>query len=172
MDPQDILEFRRDKDEFLRLHPQSPLPHELRHDFKGLDYYPPNPDMVFVANVEPGDNSPVRIATSDGQERTYYRGGVVHLTIDGEPVQLTLLTVPGHEGYFLPFRDATSGKETYGAGRYLDLPPAHKGQVMIDFNFAYNPYCAYSDAYSCALPPVENWLSVPIEAGEKTFGDH
>ena len=71
----------------------------------------------------------------------------------------------GH-GYFLPFRDATSGKETYGAGRYLDVPRGENGQVVVDFNYAYSPYCAYGDAYSCALPPRENWLTVPIEAGE------
>ena len=92
-----------------------------------------------------------------------------------EPVSrltLALYATPGHEGYFLPFRDATSGRETYGAGRYLDLAPPHDGKVTVDFNLAYNPYCAYSDSFSCALPPVENWLQVPIRAGEMAFDGH
>ncbi len=165
----ELQHFRAEKDDFLRKHPQSPLPHEVRHDFEGLSYFDVNKELILELDVTPGDNSAVTIATSDGQQRTYYRGGIVHLDIDGETVQLTLLTVPDHDGYFLPFRDATSGKATYGAGRYLDLPPAHNGKVVVDFNYAYNPYCAYSDHYSCALPPVENWLQIPIEAGEKNF---
>ena len=71
---------------------------------------------------------------------------------------------------FVPFRDATSGKETYGAGRYLEVEsPGPDGRVRVDFNAAYNPYCAYNPDWSCPIPPGENWLSVPIRAGEKTF---
>ena len=77
------------------------------------------------------------------------------------------LLATGHNGYFLPFRDATSGNETYGACRYLDLEPAPDGSVTVDFNYAYAPFCAYNDAYSCALPPQENWLEVPVRAGER-----
>jgi len=73
----------------------------------------------------------------------------------------------GHPRLFLPFRDATSGVETYGAGRYLDVDPEPAGTVVVDFNMAYNPFCAYDDASSCALPPYENWLPVPIRAGER-----
>jgi len=167
----ELQQFRAQKDEFLRRHPQSPLPHEVRHDFTGLPYFDANDDLVLELDVKPGDNSPVTIATSDGQERTYQRAGTITLEIDDTEAQLTLLSTPGHDGYFLPFRDSTSGKETYGAGRYLDLPPAHHDKIVVDFNYAYSPYCAYSDHYSCALPPVENWLQIPIEAGEKTF-DH
>ncbi|MBT8206662.1 MAG: DUF1684 domain-containing protein, partial [Acidimicrobiia bacterium] len=72
----------------------------------------------------------------------------------------------GAHGYFVPFRDATSGKESYGAGRYLDVHPNEDGTVTLDFNYAYNPYCAYDEAFSCPLPPIENWLEVPIAAGE------
>ena len=69
---------------------------------------------------------------------------------------------------FIPFRDTTSGSETYGAGRYLDLEPEDDGTYVLDFNIAYNPWCAYAPQYSCPLPPRENWLTFPIEAGEKT----
>jgi uncharacterized protein (DUF1684 family) len=94
---------------------------------------------------------------------------MVSFEVRGEAVSLALYD-SGHPGYFLPFRDATSGKASYGAGRYLDIEPNSDGTVTIDFNLAYNPFCAYNDAYSCPLPPTENWLQVPIEAGEKDFG--
>jgi uncharacterized protein (DUF1684 family) len=164
--------FRSRKDDFYRRHPQSPLPPHVRANFEGLVYVDPNPDLVFDVEVTPADGEPVPIATSDGQERIYQRAGTVTIDVDGERVTLTLLAIPGHDGYFLPFRDATSGQESYGGGRYLDLESDAGGRVTIDFNYAYNPYCAYSDNYSCALPPVENWLQVPIRAGEMAFSDH
>jgi uncharacterized protein (DUF1684 family) len=164
--------FRAQKDDFYRRHPQSPLPPHVREHFEGLVYFDPNPELVFDVEVTPADGAPVSIATSDGQQRTYHRAGTVTIEVDGEKATLTLLVIPSHEGYFLPFRDATSGHESYGAGRYLDLEADQNGRVTIDFNYAYNPYCAYSDDYSCALPPIENWLQVPIRAGEKAFGDH
>jgi MFS transporter, DHA3 family, macrolide efflux protein len=167
MDP--IAEFRQRKDEFFATSHHSPLPHDLRHGFGGLRYYPPDPDLAFEVPVEPGDGSAITVATSDGAEREYRRAGTITVPIDGEEVTLTLYETPGDEGYFLPFRDATSGKETYGAGRYLDLAPPHDGTIRVDFNLAYNPFCAYSESYSCALPPVENWLQVPIRAGELVF---
>ena len=88
--------------------------------------------------------------------------------VEAQEVSLVLYDT-GHPGYFVPYRDATSGDETYGAGRYLDIDPNPDGTVTIDFNLAYNPLCAYSDAFSCPLPPVENWLAVPIRAGERDF---
>ena len=90
------------------------------------------------------------------------------LEIAGRRQALSLFDT-GHPGLFLPFRDTTSGRETYGGGRYLDLDPNEDGTVTIDFNLAYSPFCAYNDGYSCALPPAENWMQVPIEAGEKTW---
>jgi uncharacterized protein (DUF1684 family) len=168
MDTRPLLEFREAKDHFYGNALESPLSHETRHDFGGLDYYDPNPDLVFRLPVEPGDDSEVRVGTSDGAERTYRRVGTVHFVVNGEATRLTLYST-GHPGYFLPFRDSTSGRGTYGAGRYLDIEPNEDGTVTVDFNYAYNPTCAYDDAYSCPLPPVENWLPVPIEAGEKDF---
>lgn len=168
MDTRALLEFREAKDQFFGTAHESPLPHGARHEFDGLDYYEPNPDLVFELTVEAGDDTEVRVGTSDGEERTYRRAGTVHFEVNGEPAQLTLYST-GHSGYFLPFRDSTSGKGTYGAGRYLDLEPNDDGTVTVDFNYAYNPTCAYDEAYSCPLPPAENWLRVPIEAGEKDF---
>jgi uncharacterized protein (DUF1684 family) len=168
MDTRALLEFREAKDHFFGNALESPLSHEARHDFDGLDYYDPDPDLVFRLPVEPGDDSEVRVGTSDGAERTYRRAGTVQFVVNGEATRLTLYST-GHPGYFLPFRDSTSGRGTYGAGRYLDIEPNEDGTVTLDFNYAYNPTCAYDEAYSCPLPPVENWLRVPIEAGEKDF---
>lgn len=165
----DIIQFRADKDEFFGAGHHSPIPPADRADWQGLSYFEPDPSLEFTLPITPGDGLTVTVQTSDGQERVYRRIGSVTFDVDGEPATLTLLHADGQHGLFLPFRDATSGKETYGAGRYLDLELNEDGTVSLDFNYAYNPYCAYSDAYSCPLPPVENWLTVPIKAGEKSF---
>ncbi len=90
--------------------------------------------------------------------------------VGGEPTQVTLFASEGSRELFLPFRDATSGTQTYGAGRYLEVEPASlDGTVEVDFNYAYNPYCAYNPQWSCPIPPGENWLAVPIGAGEQSF---
>jgi hypothetical protein len=94
----------------------------------------------------------------------------VRFEVGGEPARVTLFASPDTHELFLPFRDATSGKETYGAGRYLEVePPNADGRVVVDFNDAYNPYCAYNASWSCPIPPGENWLAVPIRAGERSF---
>jgi uncharacterized protein (DUF1684 family) len=167
----ELESVRHDKDDFFRHDHRSPLTSAQQRKFKGLAYYPENPALVVKAaidrNVEPGV---VRMETTKGQEQVYSRYGVVHFQVDGEAAQVTLYASEGSHELFVPFRDATSGKETYGAGRYLDLP-RHGDEIVIDFNYAYNPYCAYNPDWSCPLPPAENWLKVPIRAGEKTFPD-
>jgi len=168
MDIGALLEQRRAKDELFASSDHSPLDQHAQHRFEGLAYYEPNPELIFSLEVQPGDRSAVRIQTSDGQERIYRRAGTVNFEVGGEPARLTLYDT-GHPGYFLPFRDKTSGEATYGAGRYLDLDSPEGGEVTIDFNLAYNPLCAYNAAYSCPLPPNENWLRVPIEAGELDY---
>jgi uncharacterized protein (DUF1684 family) len=168
MDTTELSAYRANKDEYLRTDHHSPIPREYREGFGGLPYFDWDPDLVFTVPVGPGDGSPTTIATSDGTERVYHHAGVVRLPIGDREVSLTLYNT-GHPGFFLPFRDTTSGDETYGSGRYLDIEPNEDGTVTIDFNLAYSPFCAYNDRYSCALPPVGNWLTVPIEAGEKTW---
>lgn len=164
----DYAASRSHKDEFFKQSHQSPLSHDAQHRFEGLDYFEPDDALVFVVTPQPGSGEELTIDTSDGQQRIHKHAAVVSLDIGGTEVQLALYD-SGHPGYFVPFRDKTSGKGTYGAGRYLDVEPNDDGTVTIDFNLAYNPFCAYNDAYSCPLPPVENWLQVPIEAGEKDF---
>jgi uncharacterized protein (DUF1684 family) len=168
MDTKAIIDFRQQKDDFFRESPDSPLDHQDRKKFSGLSYYDPSPAYVFTVPVEPGDREEIVVKTSDERERRYRRAGQVSFDVDGRLVNLTLYDT-GHPGYFIPFRDATSGDQTYGAGRYLELEANDDGTVTVDFNMAYNPYCTYSDGYSCPIPPVENWLDIPIEAGERSF---
>ena len=163
-----LLEFRADKDEFFRHNHHSPLEHADRHGFAGLNYFDPDPNLVFTVRLDPGDGSEIHIPTSDQQEKVYRRAGRARFEVDGKSIDVTLFDT-GHPGLFLPFRDATSGDTTYGAGRYLDLEPNDDGTVTIDFNYAYNPSCVYSEGFSCPIPPIENWLEVPIEAGEKNY---
>ena len=115
-------------------------------------------------------DEPIVMQTTTGGEQVYRRAGIVRFQVGGGPARVTLFASPDMHAYFLPFRDRTSGAETYGAGRYLEVePPGQDGTVAVDFNRAYNPYCAYSPEWSCPLPPGENWLAVPIRAGERTF---
>lgn len=166
----DLERFRREKDEFFAHHPQSPLDPVQRAAFTGLRYFPENPDLVFDLGLDSDvDHSELPMSTSTGGSQVYRRAGVVRFPVEGQEATLMLYESEGHAGLFVPFRDTTSGKESYGAGRYVDLPPADRGGVELDLNYAYNPYCAYNDQWSCPLPPVENWLSVPIRAGEMSF---
>ena len=168
----ELQSFRASKDKFYRQDDRAPLTLEQQRDFKGLSYFPENDALVIKAridrNVQPGI---VRMETTKGEHQEYRRFGVVHFEVDGRPAQVTLYASDHSHNLFLPFRDATSGKETYGAGRYLDLH-THGEEVLIDFNYAYNPNCAYNPDWSCPLPPAENWLEVPIRAGEMTYPDH
>ena len=169
----ELEEFRADKDAFFREDARSPLTHKQRAAFEGLAYCPKNGALVVhEALVTDGVDLEEEIVmqTTTGGTQIYRRAGVVRFDVDGVPAQLTLFTSADTHELFLQFRDATSGKETYGAGRYLEVEPSGLDQrVVVDLNYAYNPYCAYNPDWSCPIPPGENWLAVPIRAGEKTF---
>lgn len=167
---------RRQKDEFFADNPRSPVPADRRASFTGLSYFPVDPDYRFEVPLDEHDE-PERITTEttrDG-EQVYDDVGVFRVRIDDEPVSLHAFRPPDEPNrLWVPFRDATSGEETYPAGRYLDLEdPDHRtddGDWVLDFNEAYNPFCAYADAYDCPLVPIDNWLDVPVRAGEKDPG--
>jgi len=161
--------MRKEKDEWFRRSPHSPLEH--RGSFSGLSYYPVEPALRFRATlVRHAEPKAIVMQTSDGDAREYRNVGHFEVAIDGQPVTVQAYQTPGAHELFVPFRDKTSGKETYGAGRYLDLHPVAAGDVFdLDFNLAYNPMCAYNEAFSCPFPPPENWLQVPIRAGERTY---
>jgi uncharacterized protein (DUF1684 family) len=168
----ELEHFRTQKDAFFKTHPQSPLTAEQQANFTGLRYFPENPELRLVLPIEPfAEPDTVVMQTSTGDARAYIRYGRLRFTVDGQDVALTLYSDVDSGAFFLPFVDSLRGRETYGAGRYLDPEPLADGQFLIDFNLAYNPYCAYNDDWSCPLTPVENWLLVPIRAGEKLFDD-
>ncbi len=166
--------FRQQIDQYFATSGDSPLEPAQQRDFAGLNYYPESSDFVFEVELEPPtDTTPYIAPTSTGDEVRFERIGRFSFEVGGEIVTLVVLG-SGAGDMFIPFRDATSGKTTYGAGRYLDdhrYGVTHLGdkRYRLDFNFAYNPTCAYSPYYSCPLPPRENWLSVALEAGEMAY---
>jgi hypothetical protein len=169
----ELLSERSSKDHAFRHEADSPIPPPLRGKFTGLAYYPPDPALRFELALRREPEAPVfSMATSTGVPRSYRKWGSFEFPVAGAPARLAAYRqehAHGEEFLFVPFRDATSGKETYGAGRYIDLPFRLEGPHVLDLNRAYNPYCAYNPRYSCPLPPVENWLKVPIRAGEREF---
>lgn len=162
--------YRAEKDSGFRQR-GSPLVERVRSRFKGLEYYPAMVELSVIARLEKFPNpEPVNLMTTTGEPRPMLRYGQFHFTVDGKECVLTAYQSVEHpEHLFLPFRDATNGTETYGAGRYIDLAAQPESSVhyLIDFNLAYNPYCAYNPAYSCPVVPRENFLTVPIRAGER-----
>jgi hypothetical protein len=166
--------FRAEKDAFFRTNSGSPIPEEEREAFTGLPYYPVNVDLVFEGlTLQPytGDEpTSFQIPTSDNKLRPARRAGSLSFGIDGQSMRLTAYELErAHSDgrVFVPFLDATSGTETYGAGRYLDLEPDEDGTYAIDFNLAYHPTCVYQPIFSCPLTPAENRLPIRIEAGER-----
>lgn len=165
----ELEHFRAEKDRVFKRDPHSPLTAQQRTAFSGLHYFDENPALVVNATIDRDvDHGEVVMSTSAGEEQRYRRYGVVRFAVEGEATQVALYASDDSDELFIPFRDATSGKESYGAGRYLEVH-SHGDEVTIDFNYAYNPNCAYDPSWSCPLPPLENWLKVPIRAGEKAF---
>ena len=164
----ELESFRAEKDDFFASHPQSPLMPEQKRRFHGLNYFSENPVLrLEVAVEEFRQKEAVQMQTTMGGVQTYTRFGKFKFTVDGQEAELTLYAGP--HGYFLPFVDSLSGTETYGAGRYLEPEPVGDGKFLVDFNLAYNPYCAYNERWACPITPRENRLKVPIRAGEKLF---
>lgn len=163
--------FRHNKDLFFKNEPHSPLREDQKEQFEHLDYFPENEKLVFKVRLDRDtvDHRPMTLETTTGTQQQLIPAGLVQVEIEGKPVSLTLFREEGRGRYFLPFQDATSGHETYKIGRYLDPQETPDGLVMVDFNYAYNPYCAYNDDWTCPIPPVENVLDIPVRAGEKVF---
>lgn len=160
--------FRHMKDEFFRTDHHSPLTADQKRTFSGLNYFPENPDLDLLLDVERfEEEEQVQIQTTTGEVQTYTRFGKINFQIDGAEVDLTIFA--NEHGYFLPFADSLAGVETYGAGRYIEPERNADGSFQVDFNLAYNPYCAYNELYSCPITPAENRIKVPIRAGEKVF---
>jgi uncharacterized protein len=164
----ELEEFRAAKDEFFLHDRHSPLTSEQKKEFKGLSYFPEAPELRFEIDVERvQEPEEITIQTSTGATQTYQRYGILRFPVDGQEQKLTLFS--SEDDFFLPFVDSLAGKETYPAGRYLEPEVLPDGKFLIDFNLAYNPYCAYNENWSCPLTPFENRLKAPIRAGEKMY---
>jgi len=172
-----LEEFRRVRDELFATHPQSPIPPAARHGFAGLSYFERNDAAVMEAPLLPADG-PLEVDTGGPDGIIHYRRVAIADTPRGK---LTLFWIDAYGGgLFLPVRDATSGHGSYGGGRYLtDTVKGTFGRgvvvlpgqrIRLDFNYLYNPSCAYDDRWACPLAPRENWLACKIEAGERTYG--
>jgi uncharacterized protein (DUF1684 family) len=160
--------FRREKDEFFGKHPQSPLTREQKQGFKGLNYFSENEALCLDVQVDEfADREQIEMHTTTGDIQVYERFGRFRFQVDGQEAELTIYKGP--HGFFLPFVDSLRGEETYPAGRYLEPEPLTGDRFLVDFNLAYNPYCAYNEMWSCPITPFENRLQVPIRAGEKVF---
>jgi uncharacterized protein (DUF1684 family) len=171
----EVSEFRKAKDEYFKSGPGSPLTPEQKREFKGLKYFPENRAWRFELPLERYPQPErVQMQTSTGDTQEYLRVGQVHFKVNEAEAVLQVYESADNPGsFFVPFVDATAPEESYGAGRYLEPEEIHAGELLVDFNLAYNPYCAYNDKWSCPFPPPENRLKVRIEAGERKYqGNH
>ena len=172
---------RSEKDEFFADHPQSPIPPEERDDFDGLDYFEPDPEYRVTATATVHDDPEVVLMdTTAGREMRYLRAVTLEFELERANEELAdgtyelaayQMESPNEEPLFVPFRDKTTGQQTYQGGRYMELAPerdlADGDEIVVDFNLAYTPFCAYSETFDCPLPPEDNWLEVAIPAGER-----
>jgi uncharacterized protein (DUF1684 family) len=166
-----LLAERAAKDAAFRNAPGEPVPRERADTLIPLSYFPPDPDFLVPASLTPAsERDVIEMPTSTGEVRKEERVGVLSFSLKGQPFTLSAFHEAGTEDVsrlFVPFRDLTSGAETYQAGRYLDLDRTPTGIYYVDFNKAYNPYCYYNAKYDCPYPPKENRLLMAIRAGER-----
>ncbi len=165
---EDLERFRSEKDTFFRGDADSPLTPDQQRTFTGLRYFPADPALDRIVGLEEFEpKTEIEMQTTTGDLRLYERFGHIAFEVEGQAVSLTVYRAD--DEFFLPFADALAGKETYGAGRYLEPERLPDGRLHVDFNLAYNPYCAYNARWSCPITPAENRLPVAIRAGEMTF---
>ena len=160
--------YRKRRNQYFLKHPNSPLSEEQKKNFQGMNYFPENTDLDLVIEVERFEQQEeVQLETTTGEARTFTRYGRFTFEVDGQEVGLTIFS--GDKGYLLPFKDSLAGIETYPIGRYVEIRQLRDGRFEINFNMAYNPFCAYRDGFSCIITPDENHIDVPLRAGEMVF---
>jgi|SRR5690554_5431700 len=170
-----INSLRKEKDEYMKNNPNSPFNYKGKVDFEPLKYYEPDPEFVFKSKLfEYDSKDTITIFGTKGDERKVVRYGYVNLDYKGNIYKVNVyqgFSKTGDIYYSIWFTDKTTGEETYGVGRYIDfeLNPDKDFVYTIDFNLAYNPYCAYSPEYSCAIPTKEDYIDFAVKAGEKNF---
>lgn len=165
---------REEKERFFADHPQSPIPPEQREAFDGLAFFDPDPTYRIDAAVSIHDDpDPVEMETTNGPPVRYLRVATLAFDLDGQTRELHAYQQEHDESrtLFVPFRDKTTGQQSYHGGRYMEFEPDRDltdGDVVtVDFNLAYTPFCAFSETFACPLPPEENWLETVVPAGEK-----
>jgi uncharacterized protein (DUF1684 family) len=172
----EIKAHREEIDQFMRSDPNSPFLRKGGVEYRGLNYYDINKSYKIQASVTVNTHpESITLKMSDGSKTEYLKYARIEFSLREQPQVLTLLKQSESKEdplVFLPFYDKTSAFETYGGGRYLDMEYHNEKTITIDFNKAYNPYCAYTDSYRCPLPPRENEITVPVEAGEKIYEQH
>jgi uncharacterized protein (DUF1684 family) len=175
LEEQRVLEWRKERDAFFKNHQRSPLlPQDKKH-FKGLKYYPFDPQYVFSGEIERfilHINNPKYYAiflTNKNINKRYIRYGKFHFTLEGKEYILEIYKSILSDYLFIPFKDKTNEKETYEGGKYIDAEILPDYKMVLDFNMAYNPSCAYNEKFICVLPPRDNMLDIEIRAGEKNF---
>jgi len=171
---QEKIEAERERQyKFIRFNVESHLTEEQKRDFKELNFYPIDPSYKVKARLIPVENKKVReVPMTDGSVERYIEHSYAEFELGGKTNRLLLLQSVNESdmrNFFLAFADETSGRETYGGGRYINARQDGKNSITIDFNLAYNPYCAYNPDYACPLPPKENILNISIHAGEKNY---
>ena len=170
-----IEKERREKDNDMQNSPDSPFNHDTNAHFEPLKYYPVDPAFIFHSKLyEYAQKDTIQIFGTKGEERKAVKFGYVKINYEGKAYRLNVYegsTKNGTKYYSIWFTDLTTGNETYGVGRYLnfDLKSSKDYVYTIDFNLAYNPYCAYSSKYSCAIPTKEDHIDLSVTAGEKKF---
>jgi len=165
--------FRMKRDQFFKNDSHSPLTESARKKFKGLLYYPIDLKYAVTGAIEkyPTDPKPLyaNLPTNKEREKKYVKYGRFKFKLEGKEYVLQIYRPLGGGDFFLPFKDKTSGSETYPEGRYLPIEPMSGGKVLIDFNRASNPFCEYNEKFTCPFAPKENWLDIEIRAGEKRY---
>jgi uncharacterized protein (DUF1684 family) len=170
-----VMEWRKERDEFFKTHERSPLTPNQKKVFEGLKYYPFNPRYIFSGQIERyhfyinDPNYYVILSTNKGTSKRYIRYGRFNFRINDKEYAIEIYKSILSDFLLIPFNDKTNGKETYAGGRYIDAEIIVGYKMVLDFNMAYHPPCAYNNKLICALPPRENMLDISIPAGEKSF---
>ena len=171
----EVLKYQQELDDFYTDSTTSPLTPEERAAFHGHEFFSYNPEMAVEANIEVLENEPwFNMATSSGVSRAYRRYAKATFEVRGQTFELflyqskRLMAMEEYQDHlFLPFMDKTTGVSTYGTGRFMDITKPEGSTMVLDFNYAYNPYCAYTDGYSCPITPKENYINIEVNAGIK-----
>ncbi len=176
----EVLKYQQELDDFYTDSTTSPLTPEERAAFRGHEFFSYNPEMAVEANIEVLENEPwFNMATSSGVSREYRRYAKATFELRGQTLELflyqskRLMAMEEYQDHlFLPFMDKTTGVSTYGTGRFMDITKPEGSTMILDFNYAYNPYCAYTDGYSCPITPQENYIDIEVNAGIKGQEGH